>query len=130
GVWRAIYFRRVSIRANWTHSPSWKPDFLTALHCETIKKPAEERLLRIRIEKGFWTSIWGLTILGLALAFVLSWFGLFTYYYVKYKRMIDARLSGNILQNTTQIFSAPQRIADGQVWSAEELASYLQRVGY
>jgi penicillin-binding protein 1B len=86
--------------------------------------------LRIRIEKGFWTSIWGLTILGVALAFVLSWFGLFTYYYVKYKRMIDARLSGNILQNTTQIFSAPQRIADGQVWSAEELASYLQRVGY
>jgi penicillin-binding protein 1B len=86
--------------------------------------------LRIRIERGFWTSSWGLTILGLALAFVLSWFGLFTYYYVKYKRMIDARLSGNILQNTTQIFSAPQRIADGQVWSAEELASYLQRVGY
>ena len=86
--------------------------------------------MRIRIEKGFWTSIWGLTILGLALAFVLSWFGLFTYYYVKYKRMIDARLSGNILQNTTQIFSTPQRIADGQVWSAEELASYLQRVGY
>jgi penicillin-binding protein 1B len=86
--------------------------------------------LRIRIEKAFWTSIWGLTILGLALAFVLSWFGIFTYYYVKYSRMIDARLSGNILQNTTQIFSAPQRIADGQVWSVEELALYLQRVGY
>jgi hypothetical protein len=84
--------------------------------------------LRIRIEKGFWTSIWGLTILGVALAFVLSWFGLFTYYYVKYKRMIDARLSGNILQNTTQIFSAPQRIADGQVWSAEE-ACFLPPTG-
>jgi penicillin-binding protein 1B len=86
--------------------------------------------LRIRIEKGFWTSIYGLTILGLALAVVLSWGGIFTYYYLKYARMIDARLSGHILQNTTQIFSAPQRIADGQVWTAEELATYLQRVGY
>jgi penicillin-binding protein 1B len=86
--------------------------------------------LRIRIEKGFWTSIYGLTILGVALAIFLSCAGIFTYYYVKYSRMIDARLSGHVLQNTTQIFSAPEHIAVGQVWSADELASYLQRVGY
>ena len=40
----------------------------------------------------------------------------FTFYYVKYSRMIDARLSGHVLQNTTQIFSAPERISDGQAW--------------
>jgi penicillin-binding protein 1B len=86
--------------------------------------------LRIRIAKGFWTSIFGLTILGVALAIFLTWGGIFTYYYLKYAHMIDARLSGHILQNTTQIFSAPQHIADGQTWSVEELAAYLQRVGY
>ncbi len=86
--------------------------------------------MRIRIEKGFWTSIFGLTVLGVVFAIFLTWGGLFTYYYVKYSRMINARLSGHVLQNTTQIFSAPEHIAVGQAWSADELATYLQRVGY
>ena len=56
--------------------------------------------------------------------------GIFTYYYVKYSRMIDARLSGNILQNTTQIFSAPEHISVDQAWGPEDLTTYLTRVGY
>src|SRR5262249_57561015 len=44
--------------------------------------------------------------------------------------MIDARLSGNILQNTTQIFSASEQISIGQTMGPEELTQYLQRVGY
>jgi penicillin-binding protein 1B len=86
--------------------------------------------LRIRIQKGFWTSIVGLTVLGVVLAVFLTWGGIFTYYYVKYSRLINARLSGHVLQNTTQIFSAPERIAVAQTWSADELATYLQKVGY
>jgi penicillin-binding protein 1B len=86
--------------------------------------------LRIRLQKGFWTSIFGLTVVGIALVIFLTWAGVFTYYYVKYSRLISARLSGHVLQNTTQIFSAPEHIAPGQAWTSEELASYLQRVGY
>jgi penicillin-binding protein 1B len=44
--------------------------------------------------------------------------------------MIDARLSGHVLQNTTQIFSAPQHISDGQAWGIDDLVMYLQRSGY
>jgi len=86
--------------------------------------------LRIRIEKGFWTSIFGLTLLGVVFAIFITWVSIVTYFYVKYSRMIEARLSGHVLQNTTQIFSAPMRIADGEVWSAQELATYLTKVGY
>jgi penicillin-binding protein 1B len=86
--------------------------------------------LRIRIQKGFWTSVVGLTILGIVSVVFLTIAGIFTFYYVKYSRMIDARLLGHVLQNTTQIFSAPERIAVGEAWSADDLASYLQRVGY
>jgi penicillin-binding protein 1B len=86
--------------------------------------------LRIRIEKGFWTSIFGLTLLGVVFAIFITWVSVVTYFYVKYSRMIDARLSGHVLQNTTQIFSAPMRIADGEVWNAEELSTYLTKVGY
>jgi penicillin-binding protein 1B len=86
--------------------------------------------LRFRVQKGFWTSMFGLALLGtVALCFLIA-AGIFTYYYVKYSREIDARLSGHILQNTTQIFSAPEHISDGQSWSAEDLMMYLQRAGY
>jgi penicillin-binding protein 1B len=86
--------------------------------------------VRIRILKGFWTSGLGLTILGVVFAIFLTSVGLFTYYYSKYSRMIDARLSGHVLQNTTQIFSAPEHISVGESISPEELTGYLQRAGY
>ena len=86
--------------------------------------------MRIRIRSGFFTSKTGLTLLGIVFAGFLISGGIFTYYYVKYSRMIDARLSGKVFQNTTQIFSAPEYIYVGQAWSAEDLTTYLTRIGY
>jgi penicillin-binding protein 1B len=86
--------------------------------------------LRIRVQKGFFTSVIGLTILGVIFAVFVAAGGIFTYYYMKYSRMIDARLSGKVLQNTTQIFSAPEHISVDQAWGPEDLTAYLTRVGY
>lgn len=86
--------------------------------------------MRFRIQKGFWTSRFGLTLLGIFAAVFLLAATVFTFYYVKFARMIDARLSGTVLQNTTQIFSAPERISDGQSWTPEDLVLYLQKAGY
>ena len=86
--------------------------------------------MRIRIQKGFWTSKYGLILLGSAFGCILIAASIFGYYYVKYGHMIDARLSGNILQNTTQIFSAPIEISPTEAFTANELTTYLQRVGY
>ncbi len=86
--------------------------------------------MRIRVQKGFFTSVIGLTILGIVFGAFLIAGGIFTYYYIKYSRMIDARLSGNILQNTTQIFSAPEHVSAAQAWGPEDLTGYLTRVGY
>jgi penicillin-binding protein 1B len=86
--------------------------------------------LRIHVQKGFFTSKIGLSLLGAIFAIFLAVGGVFTYYYMKYSRMIDARLSGNVLQNTTQIFSAPEHISPGQAWGPDDLTAYLTRVGY
>ena len=86
--------------------------------------------MRIRLQKGFWTSAFGLGLLALAAFCVLIAAGMFTFFYVKYSRAIDARLSGHILRNTTQIFSAPEHISDGQAWGVDDLVLYLQRAGY
>jgi penicillin-binding protein 1B len=86
--------------------------------------------LRIRVRQGFFTSKIGLAFLGTIFGLFLVAGGVFTYYYMRYARMIDARLSGNVLQNTTQIFSAPEHISAGQAWGPEDLTGYLTRVGY
>jgi len=86
--------------------------------------------LRFRLQKGFWTSTFGLFLLGFVAFCFLVAAGTFTFFYIKYSRMIDARLSGHFLQNTTQIFSAPAHIADGQAWGTDDLVMYLQRSGY
>lgn len=86
--------------------------------------------MRIRLGKGFWTSRWGLAILGTTLALLLTSIGVFTYYYVVYARMIDERLSGNLFQHTTGIYTAPGRIFDGQAINAANLEEYLGHSGY
>jgi penicillin-binding protein 1B len=86
--------------------------------------------LRFRLQKGFWTSAFGLSLLAFVALSVLAGASVFTFFYVKYSRMIDARLSGHIFQNTTQIFSAPPRISTGQAWGPDDLVTYLQRSGY
>jgi len=86
--------------------------------------------LRIRMGKGFWTSRWGLGILGTALALLLTGIGVFTYYYIVYARMIDERLSGNVFQHTTGIYTQPGRIFNGQAINAANLQEYLGHSGY
>ena len=86
--------------------------------------------MRIRIGKGFFTSKWGLTLLGILFAWFLVAGATLLYFHVKYSRMIDARLSGKVLQNTTAIYSAPEYISVGQSWTMDDLIGYLTRVGY
>jgi penicillin-binding protein 1B len=86
--------------------------------------------LRIRLTRGFWTSRLGLTLLGLVGVTFLTGAAFFTYYYITFSRMIDQRMSGQVFQNTSRVFSAPRRISVGETWGAAEMAGYLQRAGY
>jgi len=44
--------------------------------------------------------------------------------------MIDARLSGQVFGNTSQVYSAPRRIYEGEPIAEGDLASSLERAGY
>ncbi|MGA7785058.1 MAG: transglycosylase domain-containing protein, partial [Candidatus Acidiferrales bacterium] len=86
--------------------------------------------MRIRLGGGFWKSRLKLALLGGALAVVLTGLGIFTYYYIVYGRMIDQRLSGNVFEHTTGIYTAPGHIFAGQSISIGELTAHLQQSGY
>jgi penicillin-binding protein 1B len=86
--------------------------------------------VRIRLARGFWTSRPGMIILGIALLIFTGIASTGVYYYVSFGRMISARLSGQIFQNTSRVFSAPQRIFPGEAMKIGELETYLVRAGY
>jgi penicillin-binding protein 1B len=86
--------------------------------------------LRIRITPGFWTSRIGLAILGSVLLLFIIGTSVFAYYYVKFGKLIDERLTGQIYQNTSRVFSAPGHIFTGEVLHPSDLATYLLHAGY
>jgi penicillin-binding protein 1B len=56
--------------------------------------------------------------------------GAFAYFYVKYTRLIDARLNGDVFNNASLIFAAPSDIRIGEQISPALLASHLRRALY
>ena len=76
------------------------------------------------------TSRWGLATMGVLLLAIVAGIGVFTYYWIHFGHMIDARLAGRVDQTTARIYAAPERISVGESMTAGELASRLQRSGY
>ena len=56
--------------------------------------------------------------------------GIVVYYYVRFSRLIEARLSGEIFDNASLVFAAPTPISVGQASSSEEVAQHLRRALY
>ncbi len=52
----------------------------------------------------------------------------FTYYYVKYSRLIEAKLGVGPFANTSMLYAAPRTVAVGDIVTPQELE--LRRSGY
>jgi penicillin-binding protein 1B len=86
--------------------------------------------LRIRLARGFWTSRFGIAILVVFLAALVAGAGVVTYYYVQFGKLIDQRLTGQIFENTSSVYTAPGHIYAGEALREPDLTSYLMRAGY
>ncbi|HSB76318.1 MAG TPA: transglycosylase domain-containing protein, partial [Terriglobales bacterium] len=56
--------------------------------------------------------------------------GVFTFYWVRYARIVDRRLSGPIFDNTAKIYGAPEVVRVGERITGSEITAELQRAGY
>ena len=57
-------------------------------------------------------------------------FGIFTFYYLKYEKIVDARMSGQIFANNAKIYAQPRSVRLGQKADVREIANYLRHAGY
>ncbi len=54
----------------------------------------------------------------------------FTYFYVKYSRLIDEKLRAGPFANTSKIYAAPKVVGVGDAISADDIVLALRRAGY
>jgi len=66
-----------------------------------------------------------LLVLGLT-----TGFGVFTYYYVKYSRLIESKLAAGPFANTSMLFAAPRTVDVGDIADPQEIATDLRHSGY
>jgi penicillin-binding protein 1B len=86
--------------------------------------------LRVRITRGFWSSRFGLGLLGLLLCAFLAGAAVFAFYWIHFSNMIDERLTGQVFGHTSHIYSAPEKIFVGESMTPDTLAGYLVNNGY
>jgi len=97
--------------------------------------------IKIRIPKtgeaGEGRKIWGLprdpvlraafvAFLILAVTFTI----VFSYFYIKYDRIIEKRFRTPVFANSAKIFALPRVVRDGQQIEAKSIAADLRRAGY
>ena len=56
--------------------------------------------------------------------------GLFTYYYVKYERVVERRMRGPIFANAAKIYALPKVVHKGDKLTIHEVTAELRRAGY
>ena len=56
--------------------------------------------------------------------------GTFVFYYVRYARIVDRRMSGPVFNNAASIFAQPEPIRVGEKIDVEQIAADLRRAGY
>jgi penicillin-binding protein 1B len=54
----------------------------------------------------------------------------FSYFYVKYDRIIDARFKGQVFSNSAKIYAIPRSVRVGEKIDPKEIAIQLRRAGY
>ncbi len=72
----------------------------------------------------------GKTILVLVVLGITTGLAIFTYYYVKYAHMIEAKLAAGPFANTSMLYAAPRTVEVGDEVDPQEIATELRRSGY
>jgi penicillin-binding protein 1B len=64
------------------------------------------------------------------LILAVSFTVLFSYFYIKYDRIIEKRFRSPVFANSAKIYALPRSVRDGEKIAAREIANELQRAGY
>ena len=91
--------------------------------------------LKLRISKSssflrWMQSPWRRALAIFVLLVFVSGAGVFTYFYLKYANMIQAKLDGGPFSDLSVLYAAPRPVSVGETIETAQIAQYLRRAGY
>jgi penicillin-binding protein 1B len=93
--------------------------------------------IKLKIPTGSKTGNWPFprdpllkTALIIFLVLATATGGMFTYYYVKFGRMIDQKFKGPVFGNSARIYAIPHAVQVGEKIEPKEIVAELRRAGY
>ena len=72
----------------------------------------------------------GKTVIAITVLSIGAFFAIFTFYYVKYSRLMEEKINAGPFQNTSMLLAAPQTLTVGDKLTPQEVANDLRRAGY
>jgi len=93
-------------------------------------KPKPRVVRRVEERKSLLRRIFTPVRLAILGVLLLIFGSVFTFFYVKYSSLVDARLRGDVLIRTTGIYAAPKTLRPGLSLTLAGLKSYLDGIGY
>jgi penicillin-binding protein 1B len=91
---------------------------------------AVKLLIRKSLFARFLLSRWGKIFVVFSVVALAASVAVFSYYYVKYGRMIEEKLAAGPFANTSLLYAAPRPVMVGDDAQVQEIAAYLRRCGY
>jgi len=91
-----------------------------------VKLRISKNSLVFRILKNPWGRVFIVTFLLLGITAT----GIFSFYYFRYSRMIEAELRAGPFSSATLLYAAPRQVSVGEQITGEDIATYLRRCGY
>jgi len=91
-----------------------------------VKLRISKNSLVFRILKNPWGRVFIVTFLLLGITAT----GIFSFYYFRYSRMIEAELRAGPFSSATLLYAAPRQVSLGEQITGEDIATYLRRCGY
>jgi penicillin-binding protein 1B len=76
------------------------------------------------------TTPFAKTVIGIFIVLTAIASGFFAFYYIRYEKIIDARMRGQIFNNASKIYANPRVVREGDPYTSGEVISYLRRGGY
>lgn len=95
-----------------------------------IRIPGNSGQSRGRVARAYLGDPLVKAALAIFVLFTLAVVGVFSYYYVKYERIVDRRMHGPIFSDSAKVFAAPRAVRVGEKITLHDIAADLRRAGY
>ena len=101
-----------------------------------VKPPGQPAKSSRKRDKGRWwhwpwfSSVWSRILLAVGILLFIVSSVILINAYVTFSHMIDRKISGEVFQNTAQVYSAPLSLFPGQTARPWDITNYLKKAGY